>query len=92
MVKRRGIHPVSEDWSLLAELTTGAKTLWLVYVRHDPSGWTNIKIAAKAKAGRKANYWLGWNGERFARGRDLEFLMTHRPSLYKDLVEELRFL
>lgn len=45
------------------------------------SGWVNIKFAARTSAAHKANYWLAWNGERFAQSRDYTVAREHRPAL-----------
>jgi len=38
---------------------------------------------------RKANYWMGWNGQRFAHTADLARLRTLQPQLYEWLRDGL---
>ena len=90
MPKRRGIHPVGDDWEFVSEVNPTGTCVWKIYVRHKEGEWINFKIAAKAKATSKANYSLGWNGHRFALSRDYEVLVSKRPKLYDAVVEALK--
>lgn len=55
---------------------------WAIYDRLRPSGkWSAIKIVSKKPRAIKANYWLGWDGERFAKNRDYRLLAANRPEV-----------
>lgn len=46
-------------------------------MRPDPSSeWSSVKVVADGRAVGKANYWLGWNGQRFSRHSDLPLLLN----------------
>ncbi|MCE2839403.1 MAG: hypothetical protein LW834_21040 [Cyanobium sp. 49614_E6] len=68
------------DWEVWAQQTI---------VRGVISGWFNLKICASGDAPNKANYWIGWNGERFASGRGLSQLRMGRPHMEQRLVDAL---
>jgi hypothetical protein len=54
---------------------------WLVYMRPGSgNGWDSVKVVANGRAPTKANYWLGWNGSRFASQHGLVMLLK-RPVL-----------
>jgi len=73
------------DGELIAENNT-----WALYDRFAPSGeWQNLKLVSKQPVAIKANYWLAWNGQRFAKCRDVALLDEHRPELMEWLVERL---
>ena len=58
--------------------------LWLVAKRKKPTndtGWRMVKVSAVGRAPRKANYWLSWDGKRFARGKDIAIMASGRPKL-----------
>ena len=43
--------------------------------------WRMVKVAAAGSVPRKANYWLSWDGKRFARGKDIAIMASGRPEL-----------
>lgn len=58
--------------------------LWLVAKRKKPTNdtdWRMVKVSAVGRAPRKANYWLSWDGKRFARGKDIAIMASGRPKL-----------
>jgi hypothetical protein len=74
MKRYLGHKPKTDDWSFLGAVKADGD--WLVYVRPDPSnGWSSVKVVADGRALGKANYWLGWNGQRFSRHADLPLLL-----------------
>jgi hypothetical protein len=40
-----------------------------------------VKVSAVGRAPRKANYWLSWDGKKFARGKDIAIMASGRPKL-----------
>lgn len=90
MPKRRGIHPEGQGWEFISEINPTGSCVWKIYIRDNGGEWVNFKIAAKAKAASKANYSLGWNGERFALSHDYIVLVDKRPKLYDAVIEALK--
>jgi hypothetical protein len=45
--------------------------------------WLSLKAVSKVKRRNKANFWLAWNGDRFAAGKDLAIMVQHWPELYE---------
>lgn len=64
---------------------------WVLYEKYDgnPNGWLNLKLVAANRSKHKANYWLAWNGERFASNKDIQFIKDHRRDLFEWLISEL---
>jgi hypothetical protein len=57
---------------------------WRMFVKENAdNGWASVKVVADGRARGKANYWLGWDGRRFANFKDTLALMQHRPELLK---------
>lgn len=74
-MKRYLGHKPTGDWSLLGSVEDEGD--WFVYIRPDPSSeWSSVKVVADGRALGKANYWLGWNGQRFSRHSDLPLLLN----------------
>jgi hypothetical protein len=67
-----------------------------VFVRENAnSEWLSVKVVADGRAPNKANYWLGWNGKRFAQQGDGFTIMQQRQTLLgsvKTLMEALDLL
>jgi hypothetical protein len=83
-----GYKPAGPEWSQIAVVDDEQR--WLVFVRPDALGdWDSVKVVADGRAREKANYWLGWNGLRWARHGDLVALMR-RPSLLAEVEQRLR--
>lgn len=84
MTKRKGFFPdPTAGWVVLSEYTDG----WVLFIKEGSKGWSNLRLVKKGYADHKANYSLGWNGERFAKNKDIDLLMENRPELY----ERVRF-
>lgn len=79
----------SEGWSLVGCIGKLEKSNWVAYSKKQPSDgeWDYIKLSSLAPVPYKANYWLSWNGERFAKGGDIIKMIEHRPELYKMLCD-----
>ena len=55
---------------------------WGVFIALEPKGvWSTVKVCCLGRAERKANYWLGWNGSRWATGADAVHMLEGRPEL-----------
>jgi hypothetical protein len=50
--------------------------------------WRNFKLVRAE--GPKRNWWLGWNGQRLADGRDRLKLTEHHPEIEQWLMSVLR--
>ena len=73
-----------KDWTPIGEAGTHDGAVWLVAKRKKPTNdtdWRMVKVAAAGSVPRKANYWLGWDGKRFARGKDIAIMASGRPEL-----------
>ena len=78
----KGKKPRTDGWEQLAVIEGDVR--WLAFVKDTPdSEWITVKLVADGRAPRKANYWLGWDGKRFANFKDTLALMEHRPELLK---------
>jgi hypothetical protein len=63
---------------------------WELYDRFKQNGdWSAFKLVSKEPRLHKANYWIGWNGERFARNRDFCNLEANAPDVVEWLTKEL---
>jgi len=82
----KGNAEVSEPWSYQGFVGHCDGVAWLLFSRPGQKGWTMLKLVADGKAPTKANYWLGWDGRRFARSKDHALLQENRPQLRKALL------
>lgn len=63
----------------------GQRDDWQLSQKRSANGWASIKLvhmATRRGAIRKRAFHLGWNGARFANGRDFTILRNHYPDLY----------
>jgi hypothetical protein len=51
---------------------------WQLFERHSSDEWRSFKLVGPP-CRRKRNWWLGHNGERFARNHDTGHLAEHLP-------------
>lgn len=51
--------------------------------------WRNLKLVRKGKA-PKNNWWLAWNGERFAVNHDEGKLAEHHPEIRGWVIQVLK--
>lgn len=80
--KYKGKKPRTEGWEQIAAIDD--EVWWLVFVKNSPtSEWMTVKVVADGRVPCKANYWLGWNGKRFAQVQDAFAIMQRRPELLK---------
>lgn len=84
----KGAAPKGSGWQLAGTVSDGVK--WAVWLRDGGNGWVTVKLAAAGTVRGKANYWMGWNGARFARTVDYEALKARRPDLVEPLKDVLR--
>ncbi|MDP2619893.1 MAG: hypothetical protein Q8P46_06905 [Hyphomicrobiales bacterium] len=66
----------------------GDEALWFMPPRSNPE-WMNLRLTLHGR-GRKRYYYLGWNGKRLARGRDLAFLADKHPDVLQWVEAGLR--
>ena len=94
----RGNHPVGKPWFEVMGVVQGTEgVFWSAYMaqgRHAGQGarpgWFDIRLCVHGWRARKANFWLGWNGERFAVNHHLRILQEHEPKLLESLGHYLR--
>lgn len=80
----RGRHGDKNDgWVKLGPVGNAEGVVWLMFAKKQPSdsGWIYAKLVADGSVRHKANYWLSWNGERFASGGDYVKLIDHRKDI-----------
>lgn len=64
----------------------GGIDCWNVWLRYNGNHWVTVKLTLRRpKRGPKGNFWLGWNGERFAKNLDYATLQAHYPDLLHPL-------
>jgi hypothetical protein len=79
------------EWIEVA-LVEGEDGSWRVYERlAEPNRlWRAVRVAAVGAAPSKANYWLAWNGDRLAKGKDSQNMEQYRPLLFAAVLDILR--
>jgi hypothetical protein len=91
MRKYAGQPKLDNGWICLGYAGTHDGVAWMIYSSPAlATGWTQIKIAADGEAPNKGNYWISWNGERFASGREMKILKVDRPRLLEDVAAFLK--
>ena len=76
----RGRKPRTEGWEHIGDIEQDV--YWRMFVKENAdSEWASVKVVAAGRARGKANYWLGWDGKRFANFKDMLALAQHRPDL-----------
>ena len=53
---------------------------WGVFLKPGED-WSGVKVCAQGRAASKANYWLAWNGQRFAHTAELAKAEGYRPAI-----------
>jgi hypothetical protein len=83
---------IAEGWRVFGSFELEGVT-WVFSLRDEkPPVWSQVKIAAGGAVERKANYWLKWNGERIAKGRESWLLQESRPELAAEVLRSLQAL
>jgi hypothetical protein len=76
----KGKKPRTDGWEHIGDIEQDGR--WLVFVRQNADiDWLTAKVVADGRAQGKANYWLGWNGKRFAQQTDAFAMVQGRPEL-----------
>lgn len=79
----KGKVPRTEGWDYIAAIEEES-VRWFVFMKDNPDNeWLTVKVVADGRVPFKANYWLGWNGKRFAQVQDTFAIMQRRPELLK---------
>lgn len=78
-----GNTDLGPEWETVGETGKICGGKWRVFIRgpHNDSEWRQVKIACDGYAKAKANYWLQFNGTRFAGGAEYWKLVEHRFEL-----------
>lgn len=77
-----GNAPPAEDGWVLHTKLSGFE-LWRR--PWNEAGWLQLKLVATRRS-KKANYWLSWNGNRLAEGKDAPLLLEHHPVVHGGLL------
>lgn len=76
----KGKKPRTDGWEHIGDIEQDVR--WRMFVKENAdSGWASVKVVAAGRAQGKANYWLGWDGKRFANFKDTLVMMQGRPEL-----------
>ena len=77
-----------DGWIKIGQIGKFDGVKWSIYRKPQPNGseWDYVKVVADGKAPRKANYWLSWNGDRFAIGGDFLKMLEHRKDMYDEVI------
>ena len=74
----KGNHPTEEfGWIKIGSIEH-KEFDFSVFAKEWSNGWRQIKVSSNKKTRNKANYWLSWNGERFANGKDYKAMTEHK--------------
>ena len=87
-VRKRKLIPI--DGRAIKKFRDG----WVLYIRPKLSGdgWVNLKLVdtvSERRPNYKRAYYLGWNGERFARNLDLPELIKRMPTHFAAIHQKL---
>ena len=82
----------NDGWEFVGCVGELENSDWVAYSKSQPSDgeWIYIKLSSTGAVPYKANYWLSWNGERFAKGGDIIKLLEHRPELHKMICDFMK--
>jgi len=80
---------IGEEFDILGPIDDEGIKWGLSVGGDNGKGWRSVKVSAIPKAQVKANYWLSWNGERFAKGRDMKLLRDGRPELEEKIIASM---
>jgi len=83
----------NQGWEIVAQFDDPEYGIWKLQRSSVSNGaWTGFKLISAAADPKKANYMLGWNGERLPNNRDVISLAEHRPELFKAVYETIKNL
>lgn len=87
----KGSTNINDDFEMTGSLGDFCDSVeWLIYEsKNNKHEWRMIRLVAQGKAPHKANYWLSYNGQRFAENKDLKLLRGNRPALFKQLAQAI---
>jgi hypothetical protein len=76
----RPIGRIPKDGVLVAE-TPG----WKLFERPNSGsgGWRSFKLISDGRRQKKANFWLGHNGQRFSVNADYSLLVENEPDVFE---------
>ncbi len=77
----RGNPATGGEWFLVGDVGDAYGVGWRLYARPEQNGWRNMKLVSTGPSAHKANYWLGWNGERLAATKDQKNMDANKPEL-----------
>jgi hypothetical protein len=85
--RRIATDPIAAGWTAIAHRadTTNGLTrhrAWTLYHQSDKGGWHNFVLRHNDEHFRKFSFWGAWNGQRFARNKDLAQLHDKHPRIY----------
>jgi hypothetical protein len=84
----KGKKPCTDGWEHIGVIENDGQ--WHMFVKENADNeWASVKVVAAERAQRKANYWLGWDGKRFANFKDTLAMMQHRPELLRKVEQML---
>ena len=76
--------PKSGKWNEPIELGFFNNRSWKITIRkNNQAGWIGIRLYSEDLRNSKAQFSLGFNGERFAEGHDYKIMKEHYPFLEK---------
>lgn len=78
-----GNIPDLSKWNFFAAIGRGK---WAVFTKEGSGGWINIKVSSCNPVKDKANYYLAWNGDRFANSESYSSFSIHRKELMQELM------
>lgn len=86
--KFRGNAPLGEGYLVLGRARADGE--WLVYGKLKAGeAWMTVKVVSAQPRAHKANFWIGWDGKRFAQHKDYVTLLQHHPDLVQAVEEVL---
>ena len=88
----RKSHPTSEkfNWCHYSDVSIGGAD-WSIFfiINRDALPWVNVKFATTKKMrSKKQCFWIGYNGQRMAFGKDAKIASEHEPALIEWLKRE----
>jgi hypothetical protein len=84
--------PADESYVFTGRLYQFYGHTWHIFAKPADTGstWMNFRLSVVGSITGRANYKLGWNGERFAETYDLRALKEKRPKLFQRFCEWLK--